>query len=118
MSMTDLEQDAYRAGVAAERSRWIVALEYGCGDNSCVVHKPHGMATNGGCQCLKALSFEERRAFLRALNTIRADAVTLLRRLEGKTRLERVRAVLDEALRRDTISGGTHARALAALEEP
>ncbi len=23
----------------------------GCGDNSCVVSKPSGMATNGGCRC-------------------------------------------------------------------
>ena len=24
---------------------------HGCGDNSCMVHKPSGMATNGGCRC-------------------------------------------------------------------
>jgi len=23
----------------------------GCGDNSCLVEKPRGMATNGGCHC-------------------------------------------------------------------
>ncbi len=23
----------------------------GCGDNSCLVKKPKGMATNGGCRC-------------------------------------------------------------------
>lgn len=23
----------------------------GCGDNSCLVAKPNGMATNGGCRC-------------------------------------------------------------------
>lgn len=25
----------------------------GCGDSSCVVRKPEGMHTNGGCRCLK-----------------------------------------------------------------
>ena len=39
----------------------------GCGDNSCVVAKPGGMGTNGGCCCearelRHALSFWKRRA--------------------------------------------------------
>lgn len=25
--------------------------DFGCGDNSCLVSKPIGMATNGGCRC-------------------------------------------------------------------
>jgi len=25
----------------------------GCGDNSCLVKKPSGMATNGGCRCME-----------------------------------------------------------------
>lgn len=25
----------------------------GCGDNSCLVKKPKGMATNGGCRCMQ-----------------------------------------------------------------
>jgi hypothetical protein len=29
------------------------AIGPGCGDNSCEFVKPVGMATNGGCRCLK-----------------------------------------------------------------
>lgn len=25
--------------------------ENGCGDNSCMIKKPNGMGTNGGCRC-------------------------------------------------------------------
>lgn len=32
----------------------------GCGDNSCLIEKPHGMATNGGCRCEL---FKFQRAF-------------------------------------------------------
>lgn len=28
------------------------AREHGCGDNSCLLGSPGGMATNGGCMCL------------------------------------------------------------------
>lgn len=27
----------------------------GCGDNSCLIKKPDGMATNGGCRCTRAV---------------------------------------------------------------
>jgi hypothetical protein len=30
-----------------------VANYFGCGDSSCAFVTPHGMATNGGCRCLK-----------------------------------------------------------------
>ena len=38
----------------------------GCGDNSCEVEKPKGMATNGGCRCdegtlRRALHYYKRR---------------------------------------------------------
>jgi hypothetical protein len=69
------ELEAYRQGIADERRRMIDALERGCGDNSCVLHKPHGMATNGGCQCVKSMPFQDRRDFLHALNTVRAESV-------------------------------------------
>ena len=26
----------------------------GCGDSACLVKKPKGMATNGGCRCIRA----------------------------------------------------------------
>jgi hypothetical protein len=32
-------------------------LAKGCGDNSCLVKKPVGMATNGGCRCFKWLDY-------------------------------------------------------------
>lgn len=60
----------FLAGIREERERWIKLLEFGCGDNSCVFHKPE-VGTNGGCQCLKALNFDQRRAVLRALRKIR-----------------------------------------------
>lgn len=41
---------AWGAGVESVRSRPRLELE-GCGDNSCIVAKPKGMATNGGCRC-------------------------------------------------------------------
>jgi hypothetical protein len=37
----------------------------GCGDNSCVVAKPRGMATNGGCRC-------DERKLRRAVQLLRA----------------------------------------------
>ena len=33
----------------------------GCGDSSCLVRKPVGMATNGGCRCFKSDSFMAKR---------------------------------------------------------
>jgi hypothetical protein len=48
----------------------------GCGDNSCVVRTPSGMATNGGCSCearelRRALQYYKRLAVFRE-ETIRA----------------------------------------------
>jgi len=68
---------AYLDGIAAERQRWVNAFTYGCGDNSCVIHKPTGMATNGGCQCLKALSSDQRREFVKGLGRLRLEAALL-----------------------------------------
>lgn len=39
----------------------------GCGDNSCIVARPSGMATNGGCRCdvhrlRSALNYWRRRS--------------------------------------------------------
>ena len=30
----------------------------GCGDNSCYVKRPEGMATNGGCRCIHNRSLQ------------------------------------------------------------
>jgi chromosome segregation ATPase len=42
----------------------------GCGDNSCIIKKTTGMATNGGCQC-------GRGSFRRALQLVRKENETL-----------------------------------------
>lgn len=45
--------------LTAERRARLRALAdevFGCGDNSCLVRKPRGMATNGGCRCLERLA--------------------------------------------------------------
>lgn len=39
----------------------------GCGDHSCIVKKPLGMATNGGCRCVTNNTFEVRVLLGRAL---------------------------------------------------
>lgn len=53
----------------------------GCGDNSCQVAQPRGMATNGGCRCeerelRRALQWYKRRAaFLEeTIRTMREEA--------------------------------------------
>lgn len=43
----------------------------GCGDNSCIVHTPTGMATNGGCRC-------EERELRRAVQWLKARNVYLM----------------------------------------
>jgi hypothetical protein len=42
-----------------------------CGDNSCVFGPPGGMATNGGCQCLKGSPIELRRKLMLVAKDIR-----------------------------------------------
>ena len=32
-----------------------MSREFGCGDNSCIVGPPGGMANNGGCRCFETL---------------------------------------------------------------
>jgi hypothetical protein len=82
----------------------LVAKYTGCGDNSCLFAKPKGMATNGGCQCIKharpfvaaalAKLYRDVRAYLAAQPTSapprsaaveRADTVAWLRRVEDTT---------------------------------
>jgi hypothetical protein len=47
-----------------------------CG-HSCVVAKPEGMATNGGCRCLRDLPDEQRRRVHRALMLYRQELAAL-----------------------------------------
>lgn len=37
------------------------ALGHGCHDGHCVIEKPTGMHTNGGCRCLEDMTFSERQ---------------------------------------------------------
>ena len=83
------ERDEARAELAALRTeiheenlRDNYRAEHGCGDNSCVVERPHGMATNGGCRCG---SRTLRAALQRAraeLAKERADLALLTARVE------------------------------------
>ncbi|MBY6277263.1 hypothetical protein [Symbiobacterium thermophilum] len=57
----------------------------GCGDHSCMVNKPFGMATNGGCRCVERNTFEVRVLLGRALRKAA--------RMEEENR--RLRKVLD-----------------------
>jgi hypothetical protein len=43
---------AWGCALDSVRARQPVELQgVGCGDNSCLVERPRGMATNGGCHC-------------------------------------------------------------------
>ena len=46
----------------------------GCGDNSCVVRRPTGMATNGGCSC-EASELRRALRFYRRLSEFRAETI-------------------------------------------
>lgn len=54
----------WSAALASVRDRPIPEL-VGCGDHSCVVARPNGMGTNGGCRC-------DEHALRRAVITLRA----------------------------------------------
>lgn len=59
-----------------ERLKELSAAFAGCGDNSCLVKKPIGMATNGGCRC-----FGER-SVLKKVSVIAEMARELITALE------------------------------------
>lgn len=86
----------------------------GCGDHSCMVKKPLGMATNGGCRCVERNTFEVRVLLGRALrkagrleeeNRRLKEALLMckrrVQRLDelGVTRSDNWLAVIDAALR-------------------
>jgi len=74
----------------------------GCGDSSCKLERPDGMMTNGGCMCLKALSFKDRvrveKFLLRQQNRIKdleADAQhDKICKEEGQQRIKELEAEL------------------------
>ena len=74
--------EAWRLTLDHCRARPVLEL-VGCGDNSCLIRKPGGMATNGGCRC-------EVRSLRFAVQALKGelDRVNALRPLE----LERARA--------------------------
>lgn len=58
---------AWRVALDSVRAREPLSLQgRGCGDNSCLIEKPRGMATNGGCRC-------EPRALRLAVMAYRAE---------------------------------------------
>lgn len=63
---------AWAAGENSLRMRPVPDL-VGCGDHSCVVAKPNGMGTNGGCRCDGR---ELRRAVLTLKARLQAESLT------------------------------------------
>ena len=77
----ELEVRVLRADLARIRTDLGDYPVTGCGDGSCVVAKPQGMRTNGGCQCDErtlrhALAWWKRRAqFLEeTIRTMKMDS--------------------------------------------
>lgn len=46
----------------------------GCGDNSCLVKKPTGMGTNGGCRCTQHVKPEDKIPVKRGIEIHRLKA--------------------------------------------
>lgn len=57
--------------------------KYGCGDNSCLIERPSGMATNGRCRCFDGINdAATRRRVNIGVSRMRAE----LDRLEARVR--------------------------------
>ena len=69
--------------------------EYGCTDGNCILHRPTGMHTNGGCDCLKSLPPRLRRKF--------GFHIRRLRRERDEARAEADARVLEQMACRDAI---------------
>lgn len=68
---------AWRCALDSVRAREPVSLEQlGCGDSSCVVRRPRGMAPNGGCRC-------DERTLRQAVQAWRAECDRLAALLEA-----------------------------------
>lgn len=77
MKPTDAQVAAHYAArrVSARRQRVravarAIAPDAGCSDGGCVFGHPGGMATNGGCMCLKERDPDELRRTVRRLAAI------------------------------------------------
>lgn len=76
---------------------------YGCGDGGCIVQKPRGMHTNGGCDCLSDIRNPDTRVRLRkGIHAIRTERDAAIARAE---QAERERDVAYERGRADGIMG-------------
>lgn len=67
----------------------------GCGDNSCLIQRPKGQATNGGCRCFDNITdrnerLKLKRAFLltRTQKLSETSFKILCASLVGKSQLE------------------------------
>lgn len=55
----------------------------GCGDSGCLIERPKGMATNGGCRCLEGITSPERRVKIRqAIHVLRTEIAYLKQQME------------------------------------
>lgn len=68
------DRDALLAEALRERDKYLAKVG-GCTDGNCIIVKPKGMHTNGGCRC--ASSFVTMQRFAYASNRF-ADAVRAL----------------------------------------
>ena len=61
----------------------------GCGDSGCIVKKPSGMATNGGCTCTKHIKREDlvhvKRGITDLLDLRNKNSLTIVEPDNGNT---------------------------------
>lgn len=60
--MSDLERAKEIAGALAEMDEYLARVG-SCGDGGCIVVKPKGMHTNGGCRCSRNSTTMTRLAY-------------------------------------------------------
>ncbi len=75
------EREAVRE--AAEHYRAIAENVGGCTDGGCVVLRPKGMHTNGGCRCCYRMTGERERGVNRLLLAAQGMMRAALSRMEG-----------------------------------
>lgn len=70
--------------VLRQDNDWKGREKIGCSDGNCTFDAPGGMHTNGGCQCLEGMSFEQRSKVKRwasrakrDIGELRAEVMTL-----------------------------------------
>jgi hypothetical protein len=63
----ELEKQIQTLNVVAQNYIKLAEEIGGCGDSSCVVVRPKGMCTNGGCRCYKYIDTDKGRKIGRLL---------------------------------------------------